>query len=54
MSGLPKDYKRFFAWALFLLLLSIWIATAINSDLSGRWPTEAEYNQSMKLQEKGP
>ena len=53
MSRLPRNYLRFFAWALFLLLLSIWIATEINADMSGRWQTEAEYNEALKARSGG-
>ena len=54
MRGLTSNHKRFFGWALFLLLLAIWVAKEINSDLSSRWPTEAEYNRAMKLNDKAP
>ena len=53
MSRLPTNYKRFFGWALFLLLLSVWIATQINADMSGRWQTEVEYNEALKARSEG-
>ena len=40
--------KKLVFWALFLLLFSLGVAQWVNGDLSRRWMTEAEYNQSLK------
>ena len=53
MRKLPKNYIRFFGWALFLLFLAMWVATEINADMSGRWQTESEYNETLKERKKG-
>lgn len=53
MRTLPPDLKKLFSWALFLLLLSIWIAQYVNGDTSRRWQRESDYNKALLERAKG-
>jgi hypothetical protein len=53
MTSLPSDLKKFFAWAVFLLLFSVGIAQYVNGDASRRWQQESEYNEALLQRQKG-
>ena len=53
MTNLPPDLKKFVAWAVFLLLLSMWIAQYVNGDTSRRWQRESDYNKALLERQEG-